>query len=105
MSVDNKADADALEIFIDEGLRRGRALGYRPTVFLDMRERLKTQPAIKQLLKQGDIQSGFKRMVQLGLRDWTIEAAAIKFPSLFAKDIRAAAQWRLEQADKKPSAP
>jgi hypothetical protein len=31
--------------------------------------------------------------------------AAIKFSALFTKNIRAAAQWRLDQADKKLSTP
>lgn len=67
-----------LEAFIDEGIRISRQNEYHPTVFIGMRERLGTVPAISQL-------------VELGLLDWTIEAAVTKFPdefSLYVTDIR-----------------
>lgn len=55
-------------------------------------------PAISRLVVSGDIQSGFKRLQQLELLDWTIEAAVTKFPDEFSYEVREAAQWRLRQA-------
>jgi hypothetical protein len=46
----------------------------------------------------GEIQSGFKRLRQLGLLEWSIEAAVTKFPDEFPRQIREAAEWRLQQA-------
>src|SRR4029077_17376651 len=50
------------------------------------------------------IQSGFKRLQQLNLLEWTIEAAVTKFPSQFGRHARECAEWRLAQVKKKPSA-
>lgn len=86
------------EAFIDEGIRLSRQNGYHPTVFIGMRERHGTVPAISQLVVSGDIQSGFTRMRQLGLLDRTIEAAVTKFPDEFSREVREAAEWRLRQA-------
>lgn len=94
------ADTDELEVFIKETISRSAALGYYPTTFIDMQKRWGTAEAIRRLVVSADLQSGFKRLVQLGLIDWTIEAAAVKFPSIFRKDIRDAAQFRLSQAGK-----
>ncbi len=68
-----------LEQFIDQGIRLGAELGYYPTVFMQMRERWGTVGAMKRLVVSGDIQSGFRRLHTLGLRDWSIEAGVIKF--------------------------
>ncbi len=88
-----------LDDFIDEMLGLAGKLGYVPTKFLAMRESLGTQSAIEKLVVTGDIQSGFKRLHSLGLLDYTIEAAVIRFPHIFTNpQIRAAAEWRLTQA-------
>jgi hypothetical protein len=50
--------------------------------------------AIERLLQSGDIQSGFKRLQQLALLDWTIEAAVIKLRASSAK-------WRLVQVTRR----
>ena len=70
----------ALEAFIDESIRVSVANGYTPTIFQRMR-RGGTVEAIERLVKSGDIQSGFKRLKQLGLLQWTIEAAILQFPT------------------------
>lgn len=88
-----------LEAFIDETIKLGAAKGYHPTTFIGMRERHQTLEAISRLVTSGDIQTGFKRLVGLGLKDWTIEAAVVKFPDEFSRDVREAAEWRLAQAD------
>jgi hypothetical protein len=88
----------ALEAFIDEGIRLCRKSGYPPTVFEGMRKRHRTLGAITRLVVSGDIQSGFTRMKGLGLLEWTIEAAVVRFPDEFSKEVREAAEWRLSQA-------
>jgi hypothetical protein len=88
----------ALENFVDESVRHSRESGYNPTAFNVMREHYGTIGAIERLVASGEIQSGFIRLQQMELVDWTIEAAVLKFPKEFSRDIRDAAQWRLEQA-------
>jgi hypothetical protein len=91
--------SEALEQFIDESIWRSRERGYHPTGFIDMRERRGTKGAIERLVISGDIQSGFKRLKELKMLEWTIEAAVLKFPEVFTnREVRAAAEWRLRQA-------
>lgn len=87
-----------LESFIDETIRRSRDYGYHPTTFIGMRQRYGTVTAISRLVISGDIQSGFKKLVALNLREWTIENAVMKFPDEFSLDAHRAAEWRLSQA-------
>ena len=87
-----------LEAFIDDGNRRAKELGYRPTAFMDMRTQYGTVGAITRLVTSGEIKSGLRRMIQLGVADWTIDAAVAKFPSCFPLDVQEAAQWRLSTA-------
>lgn len=87
----------ALEAFVDETIRLSQARDYHPTVFIGMRRRHGTVEAISRLVVSGDIQSGFKRLNELGLLDWTIEAAVTKFPDEFSQGVREAAEWRLSQ--------
>ena len=90
-------ELDKLECFINEGLRLGAAQGYHPAVFIQMRERWGTKGAMMQLVKSGDIQSGFRKMQDLGLIAWSVEAGVVKFHTLFSSEVRAAAQFRLDQ--------
>lgn len=90
-----------LDDFIDESIRRSAARGYHPTKFVEMRAKWGTQEAIKRVVVSGDLQSGLRRLHALGLLDWSIEAAALNFPEHFDQGIRAAAQFRLEQARRK----
>jgi hypothetical protein len=48
-----------------------------------MRMRHGTIAAIEKLVQSGEIQSGFKRLKDLGLLEWSIEAAVIRFPDRF----------------------
>jgi len=90
---------EALETFIAESIRISREHGYHPTTFISMQERWGTKDAIERLVVQGEIQSGFKRLVALNLSHWTIEAAVCQFPEVFTnREVRAAAEWRLQQA-------
>ena len=90
--------SDELEAFIDESLRRSLKKEYPASVFRRMRQQYGTVEAIERLVKDGDIQSGFKALVKLGMRDWTIEAAVLKFPGRFSKSARDCAEFRLRVA-------
>src|SRR5262245_27624452 len=87
-----------LEAFIDETIKRAKECGYNPTVFQGMRRQYGTLDAIERLVQSGDLQSGFKRLKQLGLLEWSIESAVVKFSSEFSKNALECAQWRLQQA-------
>jgi len=91
----------ALEAFIDRTIELAKARGYIPTIFIGMRRQYGTLEAIERLVQTGDIQSGFKRLAQLGLADWTIEAAVTKFTNEFSRHARECAEWRLEQLHQK----
>ena len=89
-----------LDAFIDETIKIAKSRGYNPTVFIGMRRQHGTIEAIERLVLSGDIQSGFKRLRQLDLLDWTIEAAVTKFPHEFSRHARECAEWRLQQVTK-----
>ena len=95
---DKKEASPALEAFIDEGIRLARARGYHPTIFIGMRHQLGTLQAIDKLVQSGEIQSGFRRLNELGLLEWSIESAVNKFPTEFSRNARECAEWRLGQA-------
>lgn len=92
-----KASA-ALEAFIDETIRRGSAKGYHPTIFISMRSKFGTLQAISKLVRSGELQSGFERLHQLNLLEWTIESAVENFPEEFSPDDRECASFRLRLA-------
>jgi len=93
------ATGDDLDVFIDELIRRAAAKGYHPMYFIRMRARWGTQEAIKRLVVSSGIQPGFLRLKALGLLEWSIEAAVLKFPTYFDKGVREAAQFRLDQVE------
>jgi len=86
-----------LEAFVDESLRLSKERGYNPSIFVGMRHQLGTIDAIERLVQSGDLQSGFKRLKQLGLIDWTIETAVTRFAAEFSKNAQQCAEWRLQQ--------
>lgn len=92
----------SLDMFIDETIRRSREHGYHPTTFIGMRERYGTVRAISRLVISGEIQSGFKRLIELNLKEYTIEQAVLMFPNDFSQSVYDAAKWRLAQAIEKP---
>ena len=91
--------SDPLEAWGDESIERARARGYHPNIFIGMRERYTTVPAMEKIVASGEIQSGFIRLKHLGMLDWTIEAGILRFPERFTNQARAAAQFRIEHAD------
>ena len=93
-----KRASPELEAFITETIRRGAEHGYRPTIFMAMQERHGTLEAMKQLVRNGDVQSGFRRLTELGLQDQTIEAGILNFRGEFDRADIECADWRLAQA-------
>ncbi|WP_438279210.1 hypothetical protein [Nitrobacter sp.] len=89
-----------LEAFIDKSIELSKARGYNPVIFTRMRRQRGTIEAIERLVLSGDIQSGFKRLQQLNLLEWTIEAAVTKFPGEFGPHAQKCAEWRLAQVTK-----
>lgn len=89
-----------LESRVDESIRVSREHGYDPHIFMGMRERHGTVGAMERLMQSGDIQSGFKRLRELGLLEWSVEALILRFPDEFSEGARQAADWRLCQARK-----
>ena len=76
--------SSGLEAFVDKSIEVSSGHGYSPTIFIEMRRRHGTAGAINLLVQSGDIQSGFKRLKELGLLEWTIESAVLKFPDEFS---------------------
>jgi len=97
-SEESMAASPALDAFIDEMLRLSRQAKYTPTAFIGMRQRYGTVQAISRLVENGDVQSGFKRLSDLGMLAWTIEAAVEKFPEEFSASTRECAAFRLRLA-------
>jgi hypothetical protein len=91
-----------LEAFIDETIAVSAQKAYYPTTFIGMRQRHGTVDAISRLVISGDVQSGFSKLNRLGLLDYTIEAAVLKFPTEFSKQAQECAAFRLRmvQGDK-----
>jgi hypothetical protein len=62
-----------------------------------MRERYRTVPAMERLVQSGHIQSGFRRLRELGMaREWSVEAGILRFPHRFTQSARDCAQFRLD---------
>ena len=85
-----------LDEFVDEGIRLGREHGYHPTAFIGMRKEQGTRPAIERLVKSSEPKAGFKRMQELGMVEWTLKSAVMKYPDEFSKEAKIYAQARLE---------
>lgn len=89
-----------LDVWIDESIRRSQARGYHPSEFIAMRERHGTRLAMERLMKDGKIQSGLRRLKQLGLaEEWSVEAGILKFPDVFTQAAKDAAAFRLKHID------
>jgi len=67
-------------------------------IFPKMVERWGYIEAIERLMLNGDIQPGFRKCVELGRADCTLEAAVIAFPNEFTRGARECAEWRLANA-------
>jgi hypothetical protein len=87
-----------LDEFVDESVTISVRHGYNPTRFLEMRKSgtYTTVGLIAKLVESSDPRSGFVRMKQLGLDQWTLEAAVLKYPALFTDKTKTYAKARLE---------
>jgi hypothetical protein len=85
-----------LEDFVDESIRVSREHNYHPTTFIGMWQKDRSPAPIKRLVESSEPKSGYKRLVALGLKDWSLEAAVVKFPDRFSKDTLAYAEARLK---------
>lgn len=88
----------ALESFIDECIRKSVSHGHLPTVFQRMRTDHGTVVAISKLVESSELQSGFLKARELGILDWTLEAAVLRFPDEFSLLSREYAGFRLGNA-------
>jgi hypothetical protein len=78
-----------LDQFVDELIRRAAAHRYVPTTFIRMRADYGTVSAIRKLVETSEPQSGFRRLKELGMLDWSLESAVLAFPCQFtAKTIK-----------------
>jgi|BarGraIncu00222A_1022003.scaffolds.fasta_scaffold147126_2 hypothetical protein len=87
-----KAD---LEKFVDDSLAATLAAGYPATRFRQMRKELGTLETIKKLVISGDVQSGFVELKRLGLLQWSLEEAVLRYKPLFSREHVDAAGFRL----------
>jgi len=87
-----------LEAFIDESINRSVKAGYSPFVFQRMRRDHGTQEAVRRLVEADVFQSGLQKLQDLGLLDWSVEAAAIRFPDLFSHTTLEYAGFKLSMA-------
>ena len=91
--------AEQFEQRLRESIRLCIALGYRPSVFIDMMERYDGVQTAKRLIAAGDIQSGFRRLAEMGRLDLSMEQIMLEpeFAPLFTREELTAARWRLDQ--------
>ena len=100
MKSTNCKASEELENFINEMIKLAKAKNYAPTIFMRMREEYGTIQSITQLVESGEIQSGFKKLKEIGLLHMTIESAVLKFPEEFSKDAIVCAKFRLDNIDR-----
>ena len=92
--------SDPLEEWIDESIRRSQEQGYHPEEFIRMRNRHGTVEAMERLMRNGKIQSGLRRLKELGMaNEWSVEAGILLFPARFSCASRDAAKFRLDHID------
>ena len=87
------------EARIQEALVECHRLGYHPSDFEGMLSSASATRVAKKLVTSGELQSGLKKLAQLGRLDLSVESIMLEpqFRTLFAKQLRDAAQWRLNQ--------
>ena len=92
-----KALESELAARIQETLAESRELHYYPNRFEQMLAELGAVKLAKKLVVSGELQDGLKKIAKLGRKDLSIEAVILepRFASLFTKDEKQAAEWRL----------
>lgn len=91
--------AERFEAKLRHSIEISRSIGYTPTVFIGMPDRHGGVETAKRLIAAGDLQSGIRKMAELGRLDITMERIMLEpaFAPLFTEGELAAAQWRLDQ--------
>ena len=89
-----------LERCVQEAIDVSRRRGYDPHIFVRMCEHHGTVAAMERLMVAPSAvpQSGFRRLRELDLLEWSVEALVLRFPEQFSADARKIADWRLQQA-------
>ena len=85
-----------LEEFVEEGIRLGIEKGFYPAVFQQMRQHYTLEVAIEKLVRTNETKKGFLKMESFGLKEWTLEAAVLKFPTRFSKEAGVYAKARFD---------
>ena len=83
-----------------DGIAVAAVAGYYPQRFVKMMERQDVVSLCKQFVKSGELQSGLRRLNDMGLIEHSLEhlvAHDERFKGLFTKMEREAAVWRLSQ--------
>lgn len=94
--------------WVAESIVQSRRVGYYPTG-LEARLRSEIQKhggnelagtikTIEQFVLSGEIKSGFRRLIQLGMPEWTLEEGVRLYPVHFTGHVLECANWRLQQA-------
>lgn len=85
---------------IREALLECHRLGYHPSDFEGMLRNASATRVAKKLVTSAELQAGLKRLAQMRRLDLSVESIMLgaKFEALFAKPLRDAARWRLDQA-------
>jgi hypothetical protein len=94
-----------LAAFVDELIRRAAKARILSGRLMKIRAQYGTVEAVSRLVQSGDVQGGFKRLKQLGMLEWMIESAVLKFPEGIFTRNRASAAFRIrlveEEGDEK----
>ena len=84
-----------LNEFIEESLRQAASRNFHPKVFPSLWSSTKSPLTIEKFVISSKPRSGFRRMVELGLKEWTLEAAVLAYPDQFSREARVYAEARM----------
>ena len=85
-----------LEDFVGESIDRSVKRGFHPIAFMRLRAERGTVSAIKRVVESGAAASGFQTLLDLGMTEWSLEAAVVGFPDRFGARTIAHAQARMD---------
>lgn len=99
-SNDDSTDEDAYELATWAAIEECKHLRHRydPTIWIGMVRQSGAVGAAKHLLVSGDIQYRFRRLIEEGRPDLTVEWSVLlpRWRALFSDQYRDAARWRLQ---------
>lgn len=87
------------EVRVRAALSECHRLGYHPRDFEEMLNNTSAVRLAERLVISGNLQSGLRRLAQMGRLDLSVESIMleVQFEPLFDKKFRDAAQWHLDQ--------